>query len=197
MTVTNLAAADATDQSPARDHPRAVSVGETQMESPLVHSISVEHSFETAHRLPQLGGKCTSLHGHSWRVTVRAAAENLDDAGTVVEFGAFKAGVRRWIDTYLDHGTMLGDSDPLVDSLETAGCKVFRFGREANDALPGADHLAVDLPWPTVEAVAVLLWRMSAHVLTDLPCVADTRVDRVVVRETQLNCAEFGPGGGP
>lgn len=29
---------------------------------PTAHQITVEHSFETAHRLPHLGGKHTSLH---------------------------------------------------------------------------------------------------------------------------------------
>jgi 6-pyruvoyl tetrahydropterin synthase/QueD family protein len=78
------------------------------------YQITIEHSFETAHRLPHLGGKCTSLHGHSWRVAVPVIAPSLSDDATVVEFGALKAGVRQWIDTYLDHGTMLGVDDPLV-----------------------------------------------------------------------------------
>jgi 6-pyruvoyltetrahydropterin/6-carboxytetrahydropterin synthase len=29
------------------------------------HRVTVEHTFETAHRLPRLAGKCASLHGHS------------------------------------------------------------------------------------------------------------------------------------
>src|SRR2546425_7401275 len=95
--------------------------------APPSYQITIEHTFETAHRLPHLGGKCTSLHGHSWRVAVPVIAPTLSNDVTVVEFGALKAGVREWIDTYLDHGTMLGEHDPLAVPLYEARCKVFRF----------------------------------------------------------------------
>ena len=117
------------------------------------HGVTVRHNFETAHRLPHLGGKCTNLHGHSWWVEVSAVAPTLD-SGTVVEFGTFKSALRSWIDTYLDHGAMLGFDDPMAKLLADHGSKLFRFG--APDPLP-AEEPASDLPHPTVEAVAVLL----------------------------------------
>lgn len=160
---------------------------------PTAYQITIEHSFETAHRLPHLGGKCISLHGHSWRVAVPVIAPSLSDDVTVVEFSALKAGIRQWIDTHLDHGTMLGVHDPLVDPLVAAGCKVFRFGIGPTATLEEAQALATDLAWPTVEAVAVLLRRMSQIVLTALPCAAGARVGQVLVRETQLNTATYGP----
>jgi 6-pyruvoyltetrahydropterin/6-carboxytetrahydropterin synthase len=156
------------------------------------HRIAIEHTFETAHRLPHLDGKCTSLHGHSWRVAITVTAPCLSDDVTVVEFGALKAGVRQWIDSHLDHGTMLGSGDPLVEPLTALGCKVFRFG--IDESVAEHETMAADLAWPTVEAVAVLLRRVSQHVLTALPCAAAARVGRVVVRETHLNSAEYGPG---
>ncbi|MCU1680258.1 MAG: 6-pyruvoyl-tetrahydropterin synthase [Amycolatopsis sp.] len=160
---------------------------------PTVHRVAIEHTFETAHRLPHLDGKCTSLHGHSWRVTVSVTAPHLSSDVTVVEFGALKAAVRHWIDTHLDHGTMLGFDDPFVETLTTTlGCKVFRFGADHTASEP--ETLATDLAWPTVEAVAVLLRRMSQHVLAGLPCADNARVGRVFVRETQLNTADYGPG---
>lgn len=120
-------------------------------------------------------------------------APSLSDQATVVEFGALKAGIRRWIDTHLDHGTMLGVHDALAEPLAAAGCKVFCFG--AGPACPAdqAEALAADLAWPTVEAVAVLVWRMSQSVLAGLPCAAGARVGRVLVRETDLNSATYGP----
>jgi 6-pyruvoyltetrahydropterin/6-carboxytetrahydropterin synthase len=160
---------------------------------PTAHQITIEHSFETAHRLPHLGGKCTSLHGHSWQVAVTVIAPRLSDNATVVEFGALKAGVRQWIDTHLDHATMLGVHDPLVAPLVTAGCKVFRFGTGHTTTVEDAEELAADLLWPTVEAVAVLLRRMSQIILTALPCAPGARVGRVFVRETPLNSATYGP----
>jgi len=112
-----------------------------------VHGISIERTFETAHRLPQLPGKCTSLHGHSWQVTIGVTARGLGADSTAVEYGAFKAGVRGWIDTNLDHGTMFGTGDPLVQPVIAAGCKVFRFGLTA---APGAgpQDLAAGLARP-------------------------------------------------
>ncbi|WP_110335299.1 6-pyruvoyl trahydropterin synthase family protein [Prauserella flavalba] len=160
---------------------------------PTAHQITVEHSFETAHRLPHLGGKCTSLHGHSWRVAVSVIAPRLSDEATVVEFSALKAGIRHWIDTHLDHGTMLGVQDALVEPLAAAECKVFRFGTGHACLAGEAEALAADLMWPTVEAVAVLVRRMSQVVLAGLPCAAGARVGRVFVRETDLNSATTGP----
>jgi 6-pyruvoyltetrahydropterin/6-carboxytetrahydropterin synthase len=179
--------ADPVTDHAAADTARQASAGGKS----LSHAISIEHTFETAHRLPQLNGKCTSLHGHSWRVTVVVTAPVLAVDGTVVEFGVLKAGVRDWIDTYLDHGTMLGVGDPLVEPLIAAGCKVFRFGvTPSSDGAP--EGLAADLAWPTVEAVTVLLRRMSMHVLAELPRAVGAEVGRVVVREGQLNTAVYG-----
>ncbi|WP_083754131.1 6-pyruvoyl trahydropterin synthase family protein [Actinosynnema sp. ALI-1.44] len=165
--------------------------------APTAHQIAIEHTFETAHRLPHLGGKCTSLHGHSWRVAVSVIAPTLSDDVTVVEFGALKAGVRQWMDTHLDHGTMLGVHDPLAAHLLAAKCKVFRFGANGNETVKDPELLATDLAWPTVEAVAVLLRRVSQAVLAALPCAPDARIGQVFVRETHLNTATYGPVDAP
>ncbi|GAA5111002.1 6-pyruvoyl trahydropterin synthase family protein [Haloechinothrix salitolerans] len=169
----------------------------TEDSAPTAHQITIEHTFETAHRLPHLGGKCTSLHGHSWRVAVPVIAPTLSNDVTVVEFGALKAGIREWIDTYLDHGTMLGVHDPLAVHLYVAKCKVFRFGADSCQTTVDAELLATDLVWPTVEAVAVLLRRVSQAALAALPCAPDARVGRVFVRETHLNTATYGPVDAP
>lgn len=156
----------------------------------VVHSVVVRHNFEAAHRLPRLGGKCQNLHGHSWRVAVTASAPSLDDDGILVEFGGFKAHLRQWIDDRLDHGTMLGERDSLLGVLEPEDLKLFRFGSESG---PGTDRRAADLPWPTVEAVAVLVGRVAHDVLGSLPGAADARITKVVVHETSVNTAEYQP----
>lgn len=140
-----------------------------------MRGITVRHNFETAHRLPHLPGKCTSLHGHSWWAEITVVAGELDERGLVVEFGAFKRAVRRWIDTNLDHGTMLGGDDPLLPVLTDLGCKVYTF----------AD-------WPTVEAVAEEIACASEALLTTVQRAPDARVLRVVVQETAVNQAMWG-----
>ena len=140
-------------------------------------SVTVRHNFETGHRLPILGGKCQNLHGHSWwaEITVTAPGQPM----TVVEFGAFKAKVREWIDTHLDHGLCLGKDDPLATILPEYG-KVYRMGE---------DSPSEGLDWPTVENVAVLLARVGQDCLDEVPRAKDARVTSVQVSETHVNRA--------
>lgn len=154
------------------------------------HTTTLTHGFETAHRLPQLAGKCTSVHGHSWQVHVTIGFPVLDHDGIGVEFGAYKATLRRWIDTELDHGIMLGADDPLAELLAAHQTKVFRFG--ASDA-EGAEKLAYGMGWPTVENVAVLLHRVAAACLDETPHAVGGRVVSVEVRETATNTSTYSP----
>ncbi|MCC9309114.1 6-carboxytetrahydropterin synthase [Kitasatospora sp. RB6PN24] len=151
------------------------------------HAVTVRHNFETAHRLPHLASKCENLHGHSWNVEVTVEAPELA-AGTVVEFGAFKRALRQWIDTFLDHGAMLGATDPLAPVLAGQGSKLFRFG--ATDPTEQEQH-ATGLAWPSVEAVAELLARVAAEALHTLPRAAGARVAQVTVTETAVNAAHW------
>ncbi|MFE5540327.1 6-pyruvoyl tetrahydropterin synthase family protein [Streptomyces sp. NPDC056519] len=156
----------------------------------MSHAVAVRHNFETAHRLPEIGGKCVNLHGHSWWCRIEVSAPRIPD-GTVVEFGAFKKRMRTWIDDHLDHGAMLGAADPLVAPLREQHCKVFRFGAGPDAA--EAESLARDLHWPTVENVAVLLGRVAADAVRELPGAAGATVVRVDVAETQVNSALWRP----
>lgn len=143
------------------------------------HSVTVEHTFEAAHRLPHIGGKCRNLHGHSWRAAVTIAAPTLSDQYTVAEFSAFKKLMRGWIDEHLDHGAMLGDRDALLNPLVMDGCKVFVFGLDWDGAT-----------WPTVEAVAALLADKAAEWLTLVPDLPEgAQVLAVTVSETPTNRA--------
>ncbi|AQZ63659.1 Queuosine biosynthesis QueD, PTPS-I [[Actinomadura] parvosata subsp. kistnae] len=153
----------------------------------MTHRIRVRHNFETAHRLPHLGGKCHSLHGHSWWAEVVVEAEELSADQTIVEFGPFKKELRAFIDAHLDHGAMLGADDPLAPLLAAHGSKVYLFGQ--------APYVR-DLPHPTVEAVAVLLARASEAILDGRERAAGARVGRVRVTETHVNAAEYVPGDG-
>ena len=137
-------------------------------------TISVRHNFETAHRLPDLGGKCVNLHGHSWWCEITLAPTE-PGADMVLEYGTAKRIIRRWIDEYLDHGAMLGDADPLADFLESLGSKVYRFG---------VDNRTSD-QWPTVESVARMLHTTTTELFRDLPA----RVVSVRVNETHVNSA--------
>lgn len=140
----------------------------------MSHAVSVRHNFEAAHRLPHLPGKCTSLHGHSWWAEVTVTAPELSRAGMVVEFGAFKKELRRWIDDHLDHGAMLGAQDALLPILRAHGSKVYEV-----------------TGWPTVEATAELLAHVAGDILFDLVSAPGAYVSRVHVTETHVNGATW------
>lgn len=145
----------------------------------MPHTVSVRHNFETAHRIPVLGGKCENLHGHSWWAEITVTAPELSPAGTVVEFGAFKKLVRQWIDVHLDHGTILGAEDPLLPILDEHGCKTYRIDG-----------------WPTVERVAELLGNMAERGLSLAHPVPGAYVSRVHLSETHVNAATWeAPAG--
>lgn len=163
--------------------------------------VTVEHNFETAHRLPALGGKCVNLHGHSW--TVLWEITGYPDAdGILVEYGSLKRVLRSWVDAHLDHGTILGAGDRLVHPLLEEGCRIFRFGVQKDDRtingwqharppIPDAEDLITDHPWPTVESVAVLLARAGTLLLPAAGGNETLEVRRVVIRETAVNGATW------
>lgn len=143
-------------------------------------SVTVRHNFETAHRLPPLEGKCQNIHGHSWWAEITVVGPR-DDVGVVIDFGALKAKLRKWIDEQLDHGAMLGYDDSLRLALEDDGCKVFVF-REREWPTKG-------LKWPTVENVSIVLARVTEQILMEMGRNRDCQVQSVHVQETHVNGA--------
>jgi 6-pyruvoyltetrahydropterin/6-carboxytetrahydropterin synthase len=146
--------------------------------------ITVQHNFETAHRLPFLGGKCQNWHGHSWLVefmiTNLAFEEGINHEGITAEFGLVKSTVRGYIDSTLDHGVMIGVKDPMLDAFDKDPymAKLFVFGEGGNYE---------KLPWPTVEAVADMLGNTMNTQLQQI--AAEYRVLSCRVRETLTNTA--------
>jgi len=114
-------------------------------------------------------------------------APSLKGDGTVIEFGAFKSALRSWIDTCLDNGAMLGFADPLLSAFTADGSKTFRFG--ADDSATEAEALARDQPWPTVEAVALVIARAAGQALEMIPHADGAQVAEVVIAETSANTA--------
>lgn len=144
----------------------------------------IRHNFETAHRLPFLGGKCTNWHGHSWKceVTIYNTAfdTGMNENGISCEFGLVKDVIRGWIDSELDHGVMIGAQDKMLEHFIADGGKLFVFGEDGEWD---------KMPWPTVEAVAAML----ADKLQGQLNMINGRlyVDAVRIHETDVNTAEW------
>ncbi len=87
----------------------------------MTYRLSVKDGFAAAHRLAGSGGKCESLHGHNFRVTVEVTGEKLDETGMLVDFGDLK-GILRRILAELDHSDLnehsaFKDSSPSSENI--------------------------------------------------------------------------------
>ena len=51
-----------------------------------MYTLSVESHIDAAHSLRGYKGKCETLHGHRFRVAVKAEAERLDNIGLAYDF---------------------------------------------------------------------------------------------------------------
>lgn len=155
-------------------------------------SISIKHNFETAHRLPFLEGKCKNVHGHSWKVCIDVVNfgtdEGVDTQGISVDYAQLKLSLRSFIDSRLDHGSMVSVHDKSwFNWLQDNELKFFSFG-ESKDAK--GDF--IDRPWPTVEAVAEMI-AFYSQVLLDTDFDRQLWVDSVRVHETDVNSALWVP----
>ncbi len=70
-------------------------------------TLEKEFSFEASHILPDHDGKCSRLHGHSWRgrLVVRGnqLCETGPKSGMLVDFGDLKSAMKKLLDENLDH----------------------------------------------------------------------------------------------
>ena len=64
-------------------------------------------TFEAAHRLPHHDGKCSRLHGHSWKATIIVKGHTLRRGGAkdgmLMDYGEMKAPLNELVEDYLDH----------------------------------------------------------------------------------------------
>jgi 6-pyruvoyltetrahydropterin/6-carboxytetrahydropterin synthase len=68
----------------------------------MTYRLSIHDGFAAAHRLVGSGGKCESLHGHNFRVTLEVTGDHLDETGMLMDFGDLKR-ILRAVLTELDH----------------------------------------------------------------------------------------------
>jgi len=64
--------------------------------------ICKEFEFEASHVLPNHKGKCSNLHGHSWKLTVYVKGPVDSETGMVVDYADIKSSIQPIIDE-LDH----------------------------------------------------------------------------------------------
>jgi len=99
--------------------------------------IEKEYKFYAAHRNQNLEGKCNSLHGHRYGVTVVIQPERTI-AGVTMLFADIDSIVEPVI-AQLDHSCLVDINDPLIESMLMAG-KTFCLDKETS-----AENLAEEL----------------------------------------------------
>ena len=108
-------------------------------------------SFEAAHVLPHHAGKCSRLHGHSYRLDVIVAGtlrEGGPAAGMVMDFDELAQIVRTAVVDELDHRSL----NEFVEN-PTSENVVGWIWRRLAPLLPGLAELTL---WETASAAAIL-----------------------------------------
>jgi 6-pyruvoyltetrahydropterin/6-carboxytetrahydropterin synthase len=132
--------------------------------------IRKQFTFEAAHVLPFHKGKCSRLHGHSYRleVTVTGPLREIgSDAGMVMDFGDLSTVVKREVLEKLDH-------QYLNEILENPTCEQILIWIAAALApdLPNIDELVL---WETESACAIIRPRLIERTETVRYASAATR----------------------
>lgn len=85
--------------------------------------ITREFSFEGAHALRGYDGKCSHIHGHSYRMAVTVigepvAEENSPKKGMVIDFTDLKRIVNETITDRFDHALVMSRDSTLAEQIE-------------------------------------------------------------------------------
>jgi len=59
--------------------------------------------FDSAHKLPNYNGKCSNLHGHTWKLIIGIERDVDDKSGMGIDFGEIKKVVNERVLDRLDH----------------------------------------------------------------------------------------------
>lgn len=117
--------------------------------------ISKTFEFHAGHRLPNHDGKCSRMHGHTYRVDVMVSGNVTDEEGSssqgmLVDFGILKE-IWAQIEPDFDHCFLMWAQDPLVAILRDSD----------PDALTALGVIVVDNP-PTAENIATEIFERFA-----------------------------------
>lgn len=79
---------------------------------------AVRHQdIDAGHRVPEQGGACERLHGHSYRVYFMCSSDTLNSIGMVLDFSVMKTRLCEWLLHKWDHRTLIWIDDPWLPGL--------------------------------------------------------------------------------
>lgn len=98
----------------------------------MITAATKEVTFDAAHRLSFHKGKCYNLHGHTYKLRLTLACEDLEN-DMVLDFYEIKKILNEVVERY-DHTTMLYEGDEknckLFDTMSKLGLRVLLFPYE-------------------------------------------------------------------
>lgn len=98
----------------------------------MITTATKEVTFDAAHRLSFHKGKCYNLHGHTYKLRLTLACENLED-NMVLDFYEIKKILNKIVEQY-DHTTILYEGDEknveLAEKMSELGLSVLLFPYE-------------------------------------------------------------------
>ncbi|MBW2590078.1 MAG: 6-carboxytetrahydropterin synthase QueD [Deltaproteobacteria bacterium] len=112
-----------------------------------MYELKVITRFAAAHQLEMVAKECENLHGHNWKIEVCLVGEALNNAGVLMDFGAFKKILSRIIER-LDH-KFLNELEYFNDSFPPSS---------ENIAYYIANELQASINDPLVKVSSVTAW---------------------------------------
>ena len=79
--------------------------------------LTIETSFDAAHRLSNYEGKCKRIHGHTYKIFVKISSEELLHWGAVIDFGDLKKVIKDSIHEKYDHKLLFMLNDPINNKI--------------------------------------------------------------------------------
>lgn len=119
-------------------------------------------TFDAAHQLIGHKGKCSNLHGHTYKLEVvlkgvPSVEEGESGEGFVIDFSDIKAIVKQIVVDRLDHAFLAMGNEPVLETLTATGSKValllFRTTAENMSA-----YIAYELKRASLPVYSVKLW---------------------------------------
>ncbi|UQZ37054.1 6-pyruvoyl tetrahydrobiopterin synthase [Paenibacillus sp. PK3_47] len=119
-------------------------------------------TFDSAHQLVGHKGKCSNLHGHTYKLEVvlkgvPSTEAGHSDEGFVIDFSDIKTVVQQSLVDRLDHAFLAMGNEPVLETLNRTGSKVallsFRTTVENMSA-----YIAYKLKQASLPLYSVKLW---------------------------------------
>ena len=133
-----------------------------------MYVVSKQFRFYAAHRNTDLPGKCESIHGHCYRLTVSVGSEI--NGSVSIPFASVEDAALPLIDQ-MDHSLLLWSGDPAREMLLASGacCKVYEVPFQTSCELM-ASHIMDELVAAGLNVTSIHLQETETSAVTVSRC---------------------------